>query len=335
MTFICTFRGVDSVTFGADTQETVDSNKVYAEKILTVEHPWGAVVIGGAGNGELCDGFVQAVRDDFGGIKPSSLLDVETGLKETLRTFYREDVAYASPKHRRVKLLIGASLGKDVALWQTTGQRLVSVPDLAIVGYEAPIYQYFAKRLHRLCEYPSQSVLAMAYLIGIAKDTGEGVGGNSHITVLRNGRAFPETKEYVDSIVGRIAEFANLIDRFFLVSMDLCFPEDKFRGCVRQFENLLVMLRTKHAFEAAQISVRNANDPSWKGDAYPKLIPGTLQILHRKVFFISDKAFVTPACSNPAESASIPSAIAFVGDTLHSPETQRRIRRKRNKSRGG
>jgi hypothetical protein len=334
MTFIAAFRSSDAIVFGADTQETQGGYKVYAEKIRDVEFPWGTMVLGGSGSGELSDAFEEALRDELGTATISSLADLQEKLKEILRVFHREDVAYAHRNHNRVKFLIGASIGSDVMLWQNKGQRLIQVPKFGIVGYDAAVYKYFARTLYPLCEHPSQMVLVMAYLIGIAKQTADGVSGSSHITVLRRGRAFPEMQEYVDSLIERINEFRYQIDRFFFVSMDLCFNEDGFHGLVRQFENLLVMLRRKYSFETAQIAIRNANNPDWKGDAYPKLVPGTLHILASKLFYFCSKPFTTAACS-PAESESIPSVLVLESSKPPHPETQKRNREKKNRSRGG
>jgi hypothetical protein len=334
VTYIAAFRGLDSVVFGADTQETIGGHKVYTEKLKTIEAPWGAIVIGGAGNGELCDGFSQAIEDETKSLKPSSIADIEIMVKTVLQTFYAQDVAYEKPKNRAIKFVIGASLlSSQVSLWRTAGQRLISIPKFAIIGFDAPIYKYFAKRLQQFSDYPSQTVLVMAYLIGIAKETGQAVGGKSHITVLRSGRAFPESDEYITSITGRIDEFYKIIDRLFFLSMDLAVNEDGFRGVMKQVGDLLLMLRQKHAYEAAQLSVKLANDPSWKGDPYPKLVPGSLTIVANNISFTTDRDFLTERC-DPAERGSIPSVLTFEAERPQPPETRKYNRQKSSKRRG-
>jgi hypothetical protein len=309
MTFIAAFRGIDSVIFGADTQETVALTKYnYCEKLKVVDLPWGALVIGGAGNGDLCDGFFQAVEDETATFTPSSMGDVQEKLKRVLKMFCEKEVIYAQPKNRHFKFVIGASLvGRSVELWKTAGSRLIKIPNYGIIGWDAPIYKYFAERLKNFHAYPSEAVLAISYLLGIAKETGEGVGGENKIIVLRYGYAVEEPKAHVDSVVGRLADFNETLDRLFFTSMNLSIDENGFKQTMKLTEDYLLLLRRKHQNEVARILVEQQDMAKYY--LYPRL-PLTTRIFFTSIVFPKTLGFVTPP-SKPGEQGSIPTRLTF------------------------
>jgi len=87
--------------------------------------------------------------------------------------------------------------------------------------------------------------------------------------------AFPEPKEYVESVTERLKEFHDITDRLYFLSMDLAINDDGFKGAVERSEEVLILLRRKYRQEAAEITFKHIINPQWKGDAYPKLPPGT------------------------------------------------------------
>lgn len=279
MTYIAAFRGIDSVVMGADTQETQDAEKyIYCEKIKIIEKiKWGSVVVGGAGVGKLCDAFPMAMEDETKDFTPSSMEDVELELKRVLALFFREDVALEKPDARQLSLLIACGVpGAGVALWKAEGPRLLRVKDYDFVGYDSTVYRYFAKRLHAHPGYPSQTVLSIAYLLAIAKDTGDGVGGDSQIVTIREHGAYSEPKEYAESLAKRISEFGDALDPLMFMAMDFSIKDVDLRELIRQTENILFMLRRMHEAEVAKIIEDHVQDPAWRGDLYPKLPPDSI-----------------------------------------------------------
>lgn len=344
MTFVAAFRGDDSVVLGADTQETVNEDKInYAEKIKTIEGPWGALAIAGAGRADLCDAFPQAVEDGVKQWKCVTVPEIETNLKTILSRFYERDVAYVRGKRREIKFIVGlsSSPSHEVRLWRTSASRLLSVPKFSIIGYETPVYSYFGNRLKDFAQVPSQMVLVMAYLIGIAKETGTSVGGDSHIVVLRHGGAYPESKDYVGSVSERIARFREIADRLYFLSMDFAVQDDGFKGAMKETENVLLLLRSKYMHETARMVLESLKNPSWRGDAYPKLPQGTAILddggvvrLAMRIYipilveFETVSEFVTAAPSNWAERLSTPAHLVFEGQMRQNHETQNDSREK-------
>jgi len=259
---------------------------MYSENINMPEVAWGHVVVGGAGNGDLCEGFSEAIRDETKAFKPKSMADVEIELKRVLQLFYERDVKYEKPKDRLLALLVGVGLPKaGTSLWRSRGARLLPVKHHAIIGYDAPVYKYFAKRLDKFPGYPSQMVLIVAYLLSIAKETGNGVAGGSQIVILKEEGVFEETQKYADLLTQRIKDFNDNLDRVFFMAMDLAIKEEDFKDVLKQTENILLMLRRKHTNDAAQVILEQTEDPTWKGDLYPKLPKGSMLVRGEEVLY--------------------------------------------------
>ena len=178
MTYITSFRCSDGIVFGADTLEVFNDQRVYAEKLERWQCSWGWFVVGVAGNGDLADAFIQCLKDGLEQFVPDEKNTVENRIKGILSLFYDDDVTLELPKNRSVKFLIGASHLGELHLWASKGKRLLRVKDYQAIGYDAPIYRHFAKRLYNPQMPISQGVILAVFLLNLAKDTTTSVGGD-------------------------------------------------------------------------------------------------------------------------------------------------------------
>src|SRR6266403_5581811 len=92
VTYIVGLRSPKGFVISADSQETINGRVSYIEKIATEDAgPW-EVAIGGAGRGELVDGFVQHAIETIRQSSAKNVAELGKVLRESLLRFYQNDV---------------------------------------------------------------------------------------------------------------------------------------------------------------------------------------------------------------------------------------------------
>src|SRR5260370_23603284 len=173
MTYIVGMRsaGERGFVISADSQETYNEEVDYVEKIETDDAGRWEVAIGGAGRGQLVDGFVQHAIETIRKADPKDSDPLGQTLRDALVQFYGTDVRLFPGREKSVKFLIGArhsDTGKT-CLWRTAGSRVFPVQKATAIGYRAPFCNYILKRMYRSNLELPQLVLLSVYLLTIAK----------------------------------------------------------------------------------------------------------------------------------------------------------------------
>jgi 20S proteasome alpha/beta subunit len=281
MTYIAAFGCVGGIVMCADTQETRGEYKNYVEKIEIVDDLSYPLAIGGAGVEDILKPFMQEIVERVMTSKPATKAALQAEIKATIKKVYEYDVPalVLKKQHLTPQFLIAAKPSQDEpCIFPVIGKRLYKEQRRAIIGYPSAYNQGLLKRLHRDDLPMQQAVMLAIYLVSQSKKYDEGVGGDTQIVVVRDNGARIDDPQYVKQFDVFIGEFLALIDHLFLNCVDVSIPPDSvFPGKLAEFGEKVKALRSKAlVFSAAHTLERTFNDPTYKGDPYPKTFPGSI-----------------------------------------------------------
>jgi hypothetical protein len=268
VTLIAAFRCKEGVVLCADSQETIDipergSYRVNVNKLEQRDTGKYEVIVGGAGDGALVDGFVDQFfetvsrwRNEY---RESKVL---SAIRRFVRDYHATDIAL-SPAHPDDKHLgfIVCLRGKDtgnISLWKIIELHVHSISDLSLLGWEEALYWREAKRLYSLngaiTETPasSEAILLGVHLFLIAKDTSNVISGDTKITVVRNGGIHTLNPNDVKELETRVKAFDYLSAVIFLALPDVTITRTELTGWLKDFEKTVLQLHDHFTLHIAQ-----------------------------------------------------------------------------------
>jgi hypothetical protein len=187
----------DGVVIAADTQETAGYFKGFALKIhsaMTHTNPHStvqsAVAITGSGPGVYLDAVADEIIRDFDRNQDSSIVALESHLRERVEDFWARHVAN-KPDHlaKAFDLIIGAQIEGQHALWLTEASVVKPSMGFESVGTGSP-YARMAIQ-YRAINMDVQSAAILAILgVAQAKEHDTDCGKNTTVTFLKNNLAY-------------------------------------------------------------------------------------------------------------------------------------------------
>ncbi len=178
------------IVFASDSEESGVYRKASVEKILSQNNPSGSsIVISGAGHGHLIDYTAQRILKEATQFRDLSraLQQIEEILKEVFSDHVKlqpvRDIRDAD-----FQLLIGikASAEQKAYLYSTSGIALIEQKKYHVCGSGALVDYLLAQSYHDPMSR-EDAVCACLNLLTVAKEYVDGVGGESHVTILANG----------------------------------------------------------------------------------------------------------------------------------------------------
>jgi hypothetical protein len=92
MTYIAAFRCAEGFVCCADTQETIEAQKQYVEKLTAFGHGEYPFVIGGAGQGEIIEALTQEIAEHLLIEKPIGQAKAISCIRKAVFEVYKGDV---------------------------------------------------------------------------------------------------------------------------------------------------------------------------------------------------------------------------------------------------
>ena len=286
MTLIAAFRCYEGVVLCADSQETIDipdrgQYRVNVNKLEKKEAGDYEVVIGGGGDGDLVDDFVDQLTDQISGWAVDL---TEEKMRQEIRTFvrhyYEVDVPL-SPAHPDDKNLgfivcVKRKSGTEIFLWRVKGLRVFPVYDKTILGWEEAIYWHEVNRLYQPNWVSNHAMLLGLHLFAIAKATSNVISGETKVLLVRDNGIHVIPSEDIQELEKMLNAFNRMVDDLRLVLPNMSIPLDEFRVYVIDFKDRVIDLHERLLGRSMEdMLTRSLTDPNYKGDPYPRVAPGT------------------------------------------------------------
>jgi hypothetical protein len=184
----------DGVVIAADTQETTEFSKTESYKIYSrvVEDEERAISISGAGDAGYLDVLMQDIAKAF--IDTRDPADVEQKLRAACHAFHSAHIIPMKvPEHLRPRVVAGLHWKKEATpsfLMTNAGSAMSRQKRPVAVGFGQPHASILLGRA--LPEHPKDTpvqlaALVAAYTIFRVKNSTEGCGLGTHVTVLTDG----------------------------------------------------------------------------------------------------------------------------------------------------
>ncbi len=260
MTLIAAFRCEEGVVLCADSQETIDipgrgSYRVNVNKLERKDAGQYEVIIGGAGDGALVDGFVDQLAERISEWprehQESELL---SSVRQFVRDYYATDVAlspaYLDDKNLGFVICLRRRSDGNISLWRVIDLNVRDVPELTLLGWEEPLYWREAKRLYHLGDAItaiakpsiSEAILLGVHLFSVAKDSSNVISGETKILAVRGNSIHEIRPDDVKELEARIKVFESLSAMIFLALPDVTIGHTEIVQYLRDFEKAAVRL---------------------------------------------------------------------------------------------
>lgn len=259
MSYVSALRCEGGIVLCADTQETIEDEKQYCEKLTIGSDQSYPVAIGGAGIGEIIDPFAQELCDSLPSERPKNEKALLSHIKRCILKVFKEDVPVAViPKqYRTCEILVAAKAPEEthISLFRIKGKR-VSVLDsaFAIVGFATAANFSLLKSFYRHGLSMHQAVLLASYVVAHSKAINEGVGFDTRIAIVANNGAYLEHARIIENVEARAKEFLAETNALFLKAADLSIRTETLSGALDQFKTKILDLRKKYLESVARLS---------------------------------------------------------------------------------
>ena len=200
MTLIAGLKCSDAIVFAVDSEESGGVRKSNVEKMRHVPEPGMAgvlghdpkrntsIVVAGAGNGTLCDFAMQRITDAVRITTHHS--DALKTIEDALIEIWKVHVPLfpaSDPSETDFRLLVG------IRSPDSYGPHLYSVHGTTVVERDTyfswgsgSVTDYILDQMHSDPMSVEDGIAAVLYMLQIAKKYVSGVGGESHISILKS-----------------------------------------------------------------------------------------------------------------------------------------------------
>jgi hypothetical protein len=185
------FLGHHGVVLAADTEESYQETKTSVNKVNVIYGSACHAGIAGSGDSYLIEFMVPKIRK----ILRSGLHDyeqVQTHLQQLMAAIYASNELQSypadAPKDKYVDLLVACRIPqKEAALFIINSSLVTRAPSLGAYVIGCGPLRDVAEELGRLCTSSvSRSAWAALYLVYLAKQRYQGVGGKTHVLKIWN-----------------------------------------------------------------------------------------------------------------------------------------------------
>lgn len=284
VTLIAAFKCDQGVVVCADTKETVTlpGRGQYRVRVTKIK-PQAAgeydVVIGGAGDAHLVDGFTRRLVAAISSW-PAALGDaeIESNVSDLLLDYHSNQVA-ATPRADALDFIMCLKSKRDphISLWELRDVEIAPIDTYSLIGWEEPIYDYEVKWLYRDGLRLAQAALLGIRLFTMAKNTSDYVGGDTQLIVITDHGMDALDQEQVDMLKERVQTFNDALAQLVLDLPDTSIEQGKFSDSLKKFQKLVMHVREYYLGHLVGRSLYRAIfDPNWKGDISKQFPPHTV-----------------------------------------------------------
>lgn len=275
MTYIAAFRCAAGIVLAADTQETVEDEKQYCEKLAIPDSGNYPIAVGGAGIDEIVDAFTQEILESIKATAPQTIAELRKAIQAAIVKVYAEDVPLSviPRQYRAPEFIVAAKPPRDdFVIFRLKGKRVYNAGRFVIIGYATASNYALLRRMYRESLSLAQGVLLGAYLVAHSKKLNEGVGFDTRIVALASHGAFLEDARYVARLEERAEGFLRAVDDLFLTATDVTIRDAEFDKHLSKLAELIRKNRQEYRIETSISLFETVSDPAWQGDAYAKLV---------------------------------------------------------------
>jgi hypothetical protein len=270
MTIAAGFRISNGIMFGADTYEGVGDLRDRVHKIPSMHEPYcTAMITGSCSDGHVMDALIERIFDAIHANRPTAHSDLGVLLRDTVLTFYREEIQAFPDGNPGVSLLIAARLPAEstVEAWSAKSSVVRRMQDKEVLGFGAYV-RYMLRHLFREQMPPNDAALVMTILLSFAKERVNFVGGDCYISSLSTTHFDTE-----NTTIGS-PESENLYNyflekarRLILATGNKNLTDEQYGEVFRRFERDMTHYRKKlTATSSADFKARITNRPATKKD---------------------------------------------------------------------
>jgi hypothetical protein len=266
VTLIAAFKTYDGAVILADSQETLG---IYApqgfgdyrcrvDKIRPQRAGQYWLVVGGAGDGDLVDGFTERLADEIAAWPAGLDADkVKAEIRSTLLKYNQDEVSAANLTDSKLEFIICVKQlepGADPLLFRA-GKSITRIDGYALIGWEDGIYKHFVDRLYknqagskdtRNRNSGNRALLVGLYVMMLARSTSNVIGPPTVAIHARSSGLVEIPQESVELIEKRLESFARILEDVTLWCPDPDVPNREFPGYLDNIEKQLLDLREQY-----------------------------------------------------------------------------------------
>lgn len=267
MTLIAAFKTYEGAVIVADSQETLG---IYApqgfgdyrcrvDKLRPQKAGQHWLVVGGAGDGDLVEGFTDRLLDRVTGwTEKKDAASIKDEVRLELLDFHRNEVATSGLAGDPLDFIIcikSLEPGTDPVLLKAGKSTVRPITGYALVGWEQGIYDHFIDRLYknqtgskdtRDRNTGNRALLVGIYLMMLARSTSNVVGPPTVAIRITTHYMREEPLASIEIVEKRLESFARILEDVTLWCPDPDVPNHEFPGYLDNIEKQLMDLREQY-----------------------------------------------------------------------------------------
>jgi hypothetical protein len=278
MTLVAGFKCKGGAVLCADTQETAEDIKLWAEKLSHYEQGWCQAGFGGSGHGDMIEMLIHRIKakmdkgyDNIGQIRDCIRLALREGYEEEINPHPYPD------EEKIVTLLIAVRprSQQSVTLLKSTATVLHEVSAFEVIGV-GELVRYVAHSLYSNELSISQGKTLGVHVVSLAKKFVNGVGGDIHaLIVTSDGRIGVERVEFSQKQERFFEEFNAALTDLTLSCPDTSVSNKDVNRKLRAFATDVRGLRERYFRDVMNESLRQALSGKGQGDVFSRFPAGT------------------------------------------------------------
>ncbi|HEY0875587.1 MAG TPA: hypothetical protein VGD94_19070 [Vicinamibacterales bacterium] len=236
MTLVAGIVCADGLVLCSDTELTGNTQKGNRAKIFTIGHCHEdcLIAIGVAGDYDFGKAAIQYMGPVFGEPEAPSLENMRSALSDAVTDVYTNHI-YPNKLNQRDIYLMAAMWrqGEGVSLIKTSETALIHVERYEAIGTGGELAEYILKRMYADDMRLDQAVALAIHVLREVKERGQGVGGETHISVISNdGRLFEVLPEQVAEYEASMCGLDTIWQQTFYHCFDLTRSDAQYKkGC--------------------------------------------------------------------------------------------------------
>lgn len=248
--FRCEIENEQGVIICADSQESFGDYRVTVDKIKPREANLYELCFGGAGQiGDLIDGLGNAIEREVKRWQQAYSEEEARTLLENEIILYNDRQVAAYPAIQEDKIIQFIVCIRDrqshaIYLWKVSGATIEPIQGHDLIGWDAPLYKYEAKRLYQNVTDAATAMTVGLHLLSFGKATATSIDKPFQIISISPSRGMKvEQEDAVEKLEAKVKGVNETLSRLIALAANVNTTEERLENALRLFEQELLGLR--------------------------------------------------------------------------------------------
>jgi hypothetical protein len=239
------------------------------------------LLLSGAGDGPLVDGFVARIKKTARGVRSLDFDSLADWMHSELSAYLKQQGIRPSRASHKIRFVIAAQSKtlNRCEMWSTCGASVTEVAEYSIIGFEDYRYEYAVQNLYQPQGITiAQGIFLGLFVMSLAEQTSNYVRRPISVVVVKDNGIYTQPKELITELHNRVQLFASHFDKLFLACPDTGLQYGEFAEKVNEFVRSIGHIRREYVEEMLGKKIEEGLDKV--NDPYSLIPAGTTFVIN-------------------------------------------------------